>query len=452
MSTKFSNDLTQGSVAKQLIKFSWPFLLSMFIQSVYGLADMMIVGWFMGPQGINAVQNSSQITLVVTNIIVGFSVGGTVLIAQYLGAKQMQNVKETIGTLFTVFFISAAVVTGVMLVFASQALKLLNTSPECFDNALNYLNICMGGTIFIVGYNAISAVLRAMGDSKRPLYFVMIACVLNIILDFLFVGPLKLQAAGAALATVIAQAISFILAVIYLAKNNFVFDFKPRSFVIHKDKLKTLIKIGLPTTVQQTLVSFSFLTLTSLANAVGGVVGGTTIGIGGKINSFAILPGIAMSSSIASMVGQNIGAGDYKRAKKTLHIGAGITFVIAAILFTLMQLFPEALVQAFIGSGGDYTPEQLKELTDTAVMYIRFLCIDSLVMSIGFCVNGFINGAGKTLFTMIISLVSAIILRVPLAYFFALTLNMGVAGIGLAAGLSPIATLVIGLIYYKSGR
>lgn len=451
MSDKFTNDLTQGSVAKQLIKFSWPFLLSMFIQSVYGLADLMIVGWFMGPNGINAVQNSSQITLVVTNVIVGFSIGGTVLIAQYLGAKMMEEVKESIGTLFTVFLIAAATVTVVMLIFGASCLRLLNTPDISFSDALDYLNICMAGTVFIVGYNAVSAVLRALGDSKRPLWFVIIAAVINIVLDLLLVGVFNMRAAGAALATVIAQAVSFILSVIYLKMNNFIFDFKLRSFKIHADKLKKLVKVGLPTMAQQTLVSFSFLALTSLANAVGGIAGGTAIGIGGKVNGFAILPGIAMSSSIASMSGQNIGAGDYKRAKKTLWVGMGITVVIAAAVFALMQIFPELIVDAFIGTAGDYTEQQMIDIVGTSVMYLRLLCFDSLIVSVGFCFNGLINGSGKTVITMISSFVSSIGIRVPLAYILALGCNLGMLGIGIAAAVSPISTVLIGSIYYKSG-
>lgn len=451
MADKFTNDLTQGSVAKQLIKFSWPFLVSMLIQSIYGLADMMIVGIVLGPSGINAVQNSSQITLVVTNIIVGFSIGGTVLIAQYLGAKKMEDVKQSIGTLFTIFFIAAAVVAVVMLIFSKKSLELLNTPEGSFKDALDYLNICMLGTIFIVGYNAVSAVLRALGDSKRPLWFVTIAAITNIVLDIILVGFCDMRAAGAALATVIAQALSFILSVIYLKTNNFIFDFKLKSFRIHKDKLKRLVKVGLPTMAQQTLVSFSFLTLTSLSNAVASVAGGTAIGIGSKVNSFAILPGIAMSSSIASMSGQNIGAGDYNRAKKTLKIGIGITLVISLTVFTLMQVFPNVIVNAFIGTTGGYDAAQMQNITDTATMYIRLLAFDSLIASIGFCFTGLINGSGKTVITMITSFVSAIAFRVPLAYIFALGFDLGMFGIGLATAISPIVTVVVGCTYYKSG-
>ena len=451
MADKFTNDLTQGSVAKQLIKFSWPFLVSMLIQSIYGLADMMIVGIVLGPGGINAVQNSSQITLVVTNVIVGFSIGGTVLIAQYLGAKKMEDVKQSIGTLFTIFFIAAAVVTVIMLIFGKKSLELLNTPEGSFKDALDYLNICMIGTVFIVGYNAVSAVLRALGDSKRPLWFVAIAASTNIVLDIILVGFCDMHAAGAALATVIAQALSFILSVIYLKTNNFIFDFKFKSFRIHKDKLKRLVKVGLPTMAQQTLVSFSFLTLTSLSNAVAAVAGGTAIGIGSKVNSFAILPGIAMSSSIASMSGQNIGAGDYNRAKKTLKIGIGITLVISLTVFTLMQVFPNVIVNAFIGTTGGYDTSQMKNIIDTATMYIRLLAFDSLIASIGFCFMGLINGSGRTVITMITSFLSAIAVRVPLAYILALGFDLGMFGIGLATAISPIVTVAVGFIYYKSG-
>ncbi|MGN1452181.1 MAG: MATE family efflux transporter, partial [Eubacteriales bacterium] len=326
----FQNDLTQGSVTKKLIRFSLPFLLSNLIQALYSVADMLIVGWFRGDTAISGVSLGSQITMLVTNLVVGFTVGGTVLISQYFGAKKHRDVNEAIGTLFSLLIGASVLLTAVFMLLADPLLRLLQTPKEAFGEAHSYLFICLCGTIFIFGYNAVSSILRGLGDSKSPFWFVMIACVANIGLDFLFVGALGRSSDGAALATVIAQAISLVLSIIWLIKRGFSFDFKPKSFIPKMDKVKLIFKLGLPSSIQNTISSISFMLMTALANNYGGVDASTAIGVVGKFNSFAILPAIAMSSSVSSMAGQNIGAGYFDRAKKTMWIAIRISFAISA--------------------------------------------------------------------------------------------------------------------------
>lgn len=258
MSEKFRKDLTQGSVTKQLLKFSVPFLLSNLLQALYSVADMVIVGQFCGKSGITGVSIGGQINILVTGAALGLAIGGTVLIAQYGGAKKYDDQKSTIGTMTTLYIILSAVLTVVMVLLTKPILRLLKTPDNAFEEAVRYLTICMLGTVFMFLYNAISAILRGMGDSKRPLYFVAIAAAVNVVGDIVLVGPLKMGAAGAAVATISSQGISVILSLIYLFSSGFFSGYKIKDFRIDRQKALSIIKIGLPSSVQQVIVSFSF--------------------------------------------------------------------------------------------------------------------------------------------------------------------------------------------------
>ena len=453
--SKFQHDLTQGSVTKQLLLFSLPFLASNLLQALYNLADMLIVGRFCGPVGASAVGLGGQVTILVINLISGLAVGGTVLIAQYIGAKRQEEVAKTVGTMFTLYGICGAVITVVMLLCSRYILIALNTSPEAFDETLAYLNICMGGTIFVVGYNAVSAVLRGMGDSKHPLLFVAIAAAVNVVLDILLVGPLNMGAAGAAWATISAQAISFIISVVFLRRRDFVFDFHPRSFRIHRDLAGKLIKIGLPASLQGTLVSFSFMVLTGIANvvAVSPLVGSTALSIAGKVNSIAILPSMAMQASVSSMVGQNMGAGKPERAKKTMWVAVGFAFSVSALVFALVNLFPEQIVALFLGSQAQagMTAEVLAQCVEQSALYLRMISFDYLLTSVLFCITGLAMGVGQTLFSMCNGIASSLLLRIPAAYIFGSVLGWGLKGVGLAAPAATAGGLVICFIYLLTG-
>ncbi len=444
MADNFHKDLTQGSVGKQLLKFATPFLLSNLLQALYSVADMIIVGQFYGTAGITGVSIGSQINLLVTGAAMGLSVGGTVLISQFGGQKRFDEQRKTVGTVTTLYVILGLALTVVMMFLCDPLLQLLNTPEVAYEQAKNYYNICNGGMIFLFMYNAISGILRGMGDSKSPLYFVLIAAITNVVLDLILVGPFNMGAAGAAWATISAQALSVIISLIYLAKKSFFAEYKWGDLKISREKLGPLMKIGLPSSIQSLVVSLSFLTLTALVNSLPNAdIASACQGIGGKINSFAILPALAISSAISSMAGQNIGAGEFKRAKKTMHIGMVMAFAISLVVFALVNLFPEFFIRLF-----DSDPEVIA----TGARYIRWISFDYLFASIMFCFNGLAIAAGSTYIALINAVFNGIIIRVPLAYILVNSFNMGFDGVAIAMGFASIGGILIGAIYVRSGK
>lgn len=426
------------------MKFAIPFLLSNLLQAFYSVADMIIVGRLCGTHGITGVNIGSQINILVTGAALGLAIGGTVLIAQYGGAKKFDEQRKTIGTLCTLYFIVGVIFTVVMLLLGTTLLDILKTPQVAYTEAENYYNICMAGLLFMFAYNVISAILRGMGDSKRPLYFVLIATVVNIIGDIILVGPFKMGAAGAAYATVGAQALSVVLSLIYLLKNHFFVGYKLSDFKIDGEKAKMLFKIGLPSSVQQVVVSFSFLTLTTLVNSLPNAdIASACQGIGGKVNSFAVLPALAMSSAVSSMAGQNIGAGETARAKKTMLTGMGIAFAITIVVFAVVELFPQQIISLF---------DTNKEVLAVGSEYLRYIALDYLFVPFVFCMNGLAIGAGYTNFALFNACFSSILVRVPFAYIMVNLTSLGFNGVGIATGLASISSIIVGAIYVASGK
>ena len=441
--SKNKHNLLEGSVAKNLILFALPFLASNIVQSFYNVADMLIVGNFSGTVSMSGVNIGGQVTFILTNLIMGLCTGGTVLVAQAIGAKNKESVSDTIATMVTGLVLSGVVITVVMLMFKDNILQLIQTPAESFSEASDYLTYTMLGVVFIFAYNAFSAIQRGMGDSKRPFYFVCIACVTNVVLAILFVGGFNMGAKGAAIATVISQALSVVLCVAYLAKSDFPFDFKLKSFKIHGERLKLIIKIGLPTAVQNSVSSISFLLITTMVNVVGGVAASAAVGVVGKVNGFALMPAIAMGAAVSTMSAQNIGAKQWDRAEKAAHIGLGIGIVISYAIFAVVQTFPEAILALF-----DKDPVMIEQ----GVAYIRTFSFDYLIVPFIFISNGLFTGAGHTKFTLINTLLSSILLRAPVAYFFGLILDMGVKGIGLGAPVASFGSLLLAAWFYFSGK
>ncbi|MCL1795908.1 MAG: MATE family efflux transporter [Clostridia bacterium] len=434
-------DFTRGPIGPHLVRFSIPFLLSNFVQSLYSVADMYIVGLFDGAEAIAGVTIGGQITMIVSVVTIGLAMGGSVLIAQYFGAERMRDVSETIGTIFSFLVLLSVAVTVVMLLLSRPMLALINTPPEAFRDALVYLRICLCGNAFIFGYNAISAIQRGLGDSKRPLFFVSIACAVNIGLDFLMIGGLGLGAAGAALATITAQAFSMALAMLYLRRRKYVFDFKRESFRIHWDKVRLIFRIGLPSSVQNVLVHISFLLMTTLVNGFG-VYASAAVGIVGRFNSFAIMPASAMSMSISSMTGQNVGAGLHDRARRIMFVGMAISLLISAVLFILSQLFPGAIIAFFSDE---------PEVVAFGIRYLRGFSFDYLVVPFAFCFTGLITGSGHTAFSMFAGCLTSLLLRIPVAWLFS-TSALGIFGIGLAAPIASLGSVLMSCWFVMSGR
>ena len=442
-------DFTQGPIAKSMVSFSMPFLLSNILQALYGAVDMLVVGNYSSPDPVisanilSGVNIGSQITHLVAMMVSGLTVSGTVMVGQYVGARKQKDASQTIGTMFSLMAIVGAALMAVMMLFSDAILHLLDTPPEAFEHAKTYLMICLAGTLFIFGYNAVSSIQRGLGDSVRPLIFVGIACLVNVVLDLWLVKGLGMGAAGAAWATVAAQAISLILAALYLARNKFIFDFKLRSFRINREKMGLMVRLGIPSSVQSIIVNISFLVMTALVNGIGGATASAAVGVVGKFNSFAILPAVAMSSSVSAFAAQNIGAGLYDRAKKSVTVGLGLAMAVSVAVFAAVQLFPGEII-------GVFSPNE--DVIKSGVEYMRTFSFDYLLVPIQFCFNGLIMGAGHTRFTLISSALSSLLLRIPVAILFGSALSWGLIGVGLAGPAASLAGVLLSCWFVFTGR
>lgn len=437
-----SMDFTTGSITKALFKFSLPFFLTNLIQSFYNIVDIMVISRFCGKEGVAGVSIGGNVTMTVTFIIIGLCSGGAIMTSQYVGMHREEDVKETIGTTFGVMLILSVLSTFFTLVFADNILSVLNTPTEAFTETRSYFSICMIGSIFIFGYNSTCSILQGLGDSRTPMYFGVVSCLLNIILDVIFVGMLKLNSAGAAIATVLSQSFSAIGCIVYLKINNFIFDFKPKSFRIYPDKAINILKLGLPGAFQSAVVSGGFLIVSSITNSIG-VSAASGVATAAKVNNFAQMPASAIGTSVSSMVGQNVGAEKYERASLTMKTGILISLIIGIAMFTIVQLFPTQLM-GFIVNDTD--------IIQTALPYLRVTAFDYLLVALIFPLNGLCNGSGHTMFTMIPSICSSVIARVPVAYFCTRTLGLGLAGVGISTPTGTISAIIICTAYYLSGK
>ena len=445
--SKFENKLSEGNVAKQLMKFALPFIISNLVQSLYSVADMIIVGRFSGASSaisMSGVNIGSQVTMLVTNLVIGLAVGATVLIAQYLGANDRKSLKDTIGSLLTILLASSVFVTIIMVVLRVPILNVIQTPQASFSEAKIYLTVTSLGTVFIFMYNALSAILRGMGDSKRPLYFVCVAAVVNIVLDLIFVAVFDMRALGAGLATIISQAISVILCIVYLKRSDFIFDFNLKSFGFDADKTKLLLKVGIPMSAQNVCTSISFLFLTTIVNILDPTaIASAAVGAVGKLNGFGVLPAFAMSNAISAMCAQNFGAGLQDRAVKTMKIGTAISFGISFAVFAIIRFFPDFFI-------GLFTPDT--EVIRQGVIYLESFSYDYVFVPLMSGLNGLFIGAGHTTFSLFNGIVSSILVRIPTCYLFGIVLDMGLSGVGLGAPCASFMAFVIALIYFISGK
>jgi putative MATE family efflux protein len=436
------NDLTRGPVFGKLVLFALPFLASNLVQSFYNVADMLIVGNFAGTVSMSGVNIGGQITFILTNVVIGLAMGATVLIGQYQGSGNRTGLERVTATIITLLLILSVFLTVVMLAFKRPVLALIKTPSEAFEESDAYLTVTVAGIVFIFGYNAFAAILRGMGNSRQPFYFVLAACVTNIVLDLLFVAVFKWAAFGAALATVISQAMSVFLCVIYMVRNSFHFDFKLRSFRLYGDQLANIIRIGLPTCVMNAVTSISFLFLTAIVNLFG-VAASAAVGACGKFNSFAFMPTQAMSASISAMTAQNIGANKLDRAVSCCRIGTAFSVMVTFVFFIIVELFPPQILSIF---GRD--PQMLADGT----VYMRAFAFDFLLIPFVFCLNGFFIGGGHTLFTLVTGLLSSVVLRVPVCWLLGIYLGKGLFGVGLGAPAASAGTLLIIAAYLLSGK
>lgn len=413
-------DLTSGNIVKTVITFAIPFLLANIIQALYGAVDLMVIGKYCTPDSVSAVSTGTQVTQIITSIISGLTLGGTVIVGRYAGMKREEDIKTTIGTNLTIFFIVGIILTVVILVFVDNILTLLQTPKSAFDEAKEYVSVCACGIIFICGYNAISAILRGYGDSKSPLVFVFIAGCINIFGDILLVKYFNMGVKGTALATIFSQGISMVFAIIYLKNKNFIFDFKLSNFKISKDKLKSLAWVGIPVSFQECMVRLSFLYLTSVTNSLG-VNASSAVGIASKYDVFAMLPATSVASALSAIVAQNYGAEKYDRMTKSLFIGILAALPFSLAFFGWAQISPESMIGIF---------SKDENIISVGIPFFKTCSFDYICVLFVFCMNGYLNGRSKTIFTMISCCFGALALRMPLIYIVCKYFpeNLGVIG------------------------
>ena len=421
-------DFTQGNILKKLVAFMMPVLGALILQAAYGAVDLLVVGRFGSTSGLSAVSTGSQVLNLVTFVVIQFAMGITVLIARYLGEKRPERIGAVIGGGAVVFTMMSVALFIAMVGFARPISVLMQAPAEAVDLTASYVRICGAGIFFIVAYNLLSAIFRGLGDSKSPLLFVLVACIVNIIGDLVLVAGLHMDAAGAAIATVTAQALSVVFAVMLLLKKDLPFAITKKEFRLNP-QCRKFLKIGLPLALQEFLTQISFLALCAFVNRLG-LEASSGYGVACKIVNFAMLVPSSLMQSMASFVSQNIGAGKKKRAKQSMFTGIGVGLAVGCVVFVLVLFKGDVLCSAFS--------------TDAAVIqngfaYLKGFAPETLVTAILFSMVGYFNGNNKTVWVMTQGLIQTLLVRLPLAYFMSIQPNASLTKIGLAA---PVATTV----------
>ncbi len=447
MSNSQIKDFTQGNVAKQLVVFAWPLFLSNLLQVVYNMVDMIVVGQVLGKVGVSAVSVGGDIAHLMTFIAMGFSNAGQVLIARYIGAGERDKIARFVGTMSGFLLFSSLVLSVLGLVFQDRLLLLMNTPDAALEGARAYSFISIVGLVFVYGYNAVSAILRGMGDSKHPFVFISIAAVLNLILDVVFVAVFNMGAGGAALATIISQAVSFLSCVAFLAKNSeqFALNVRLRDFFAwEKEMLSALLKLGLPMAIKTASIQVSKLFVNSWINSYGVAVSAFS-GIANKISSVANLISTAMNTAGSTMVGQNLAAKKYDRVLQIMKQLAVITVAVAAILSAVIIAFPEQIFALFT----DENDADVLALAPDFVPIAVLLFFGAAARAI---MNALLNGSGNYGVNFATAILDGIIMRIGLALLFGLALNMKHFGFWLGDALAGFTPFWIGLVFYISGR
>ena len=438
------NDMTEGNVVRQLLIFAYPFAISNVLQLVYNLVDMIVIGQFVGSTGLSAVAVGGDVLNFMTHICLGFTTAGQIMIAQYVGRGEREQVSRTIGTMFTSVLIGAVVMAAVCALFADRILDVMNTPDAARAQARSYILVCFAGMVFIYGYNTVSAILRGMGDSKRPLMFIAAAATMNLILDLLFVAQLKMDAFGAALATVIGQAASFIGSLIYLYRRRsaFGFDFRLSSFRITGRIFGPMLKLGFPLALQHIAISTSMMVIGALANSFGVVVSAVT-GVGAKLTTTTSAFSNAIGAASAAMIGQNMGAGKLDRVNKIVRTAIMASLSVFLVIGSVFLLFPKGVFGLFSSD---------PDILAWAPVYMK----PCVIMMASFSLIGptlsLVNGVGDAGFSLFVGLLDGVVARIGLAVLFGIALGYGVKGFWYGNAFAGYFTAIPALIYYLSGH
>lgn len=434
-------DLTTGSVGKKMIAFAIPLAIASLVQALYNLADMAIVGQYIGSAGMSAVTMGGLVANVVLAVINGFGSGGAIYIGQLYGANKKDQLKSVIGTMITSFVILALVITGLLLLFNRMLLTALKTPEESIEQAVTYLAIYISGTIFVYVYNVLAAVLRGLGKSMPSMVAVVVTAALNVGLDLLFIGQFRMGVAGAAVATIISQFISVIIIAVYIKRTE-LFDFRPSSFKVNGTHLKNLLRIGFPQALQFALTNISFLFISGFVNQYG-VFASAASGATTKFWTFEIIPGQAVQMAIMTLTAQNITCGKFDRIRRGLLIGIAIAFVSGAVFWAAGHFFPQSILSIFTTDQG---------VLDVGARYMQIFVISGLIENVMFCFYGIISGSGHTVYTFMCAVLSAIVVRISFVWMFDSFTTLGFDGIAWAYVCAPAASFLAAFIYVLSGK
>ena len=431
------NNFTEDNILKKLSLFMLPVLGALILQAAYGAVDLLVVGRFGSTAGLSAVSTGSQLMNLVTFMVTQLAMGATVLIARYLGEKKPARIGAVLGGATVVFAILATVLFVLLVFFAHPIAVLMQAPSEALGLTTRYVRICGMGIFFIVAYNMLAAIFRGLGDSKSPLLFVLVACLINIAGDLLFVAGFKMDAAGAAIATVMAQAVSVVLAIVILLKKDLPFTLKKSDFRLNP-QCRKFLQVGLPLALQEVLTQASFLALCAFVNRLG-LTASSGYGVASKIVSFAMLIPSALMQSMASFVAQNVGASKPKRAKQAMFTGMGIGLVFGCAVFALVMLKGDVLAGIFSTDA---------EVVQKGFEYLKGFAPETILTAILFSMLGYFNGNNKTVFVMIQGLVQTLLVRLPMSYLMSIQPNASLTKIGLAAPVSTLVGVLLNTAFY----
>lgn len=431
-------NLTTGSVGKTILYFSLPYLLSYFLQTLYGMADLFIIGQFNGVASTTAVSIGSQVMHMLTVMIVGLAMGSTVMIGRAVGGGKRKQMTTAIGNTATMFISLSIVLTVVLLAAVKAIVAAMFTPTEAAGGTVEYLTICFIGIPFITAYNIISSVFRGMGDSKSPMYFIAVACVFNIVLDYVFIGGLDMGAAGAALGTTLAQTISVIISLAVIKKRRMIKGICREDFRPQKKVLGNILRVGLPISIQDGFIQIAFILITVFANRRG-LSDAAAVGIVEKLIGLLFLVPSSMLSTVSALSAQNIGAGKHDRARKTLQYAVCITVSFGVAAAFAMQLAAEQAVGLFTEDAS---------VIRLGGQYMRGYVWDCIFAGVHFCFSGYFCAYGLSIVSFIHNVISIIFARIPLSYLASIHFAATLFPMGLAAPIGSLLSVIVCVIAY----
>lgn len=434
------HSLTEGNILRSLLTFAIPVLFSLLLQALYGGADLLIVGRFADTVDVSGVATGSMLLSTVTNIITGLSMGITIAVAEKIGLKKERDAGKAIGAGIWLFAVVSVVLTVLLAAGAPVLAGLLHAPQEAFAQTVRYIRICGAGAVFIVSYNVLGAVFRGIGDSKTPLLTVIIACLINIAGDLLLVAGFHMGAAGAATATVLAQAVSVIISMVMICRRTLPFAFQKEDIRFDRQLIGKELKLGIPVGLQEFLVGTSFLVIQTVVNSFG-VTASAGVGVTEKVCVFIMLVPSAYMQSMSAFVAQNMGAGNPKRADRALLCGVSTAFCVG-LLMCVLTFFHGDLMAALFSSDA--------AVIAAAHSYLKAYAIDCLLTSFLFCFIGYFNGREKTLFVMLQGLIGAFGVRIPIVWLVSRIPGATLFQIGLGTPASSLVqvTLCLGMFFW----